>query len=531
VASPATAQPIAGTGTATSHSVRVSGVSAGVQRPASPASTVILGRDGKPAGAALPAVAAAGTRPAPPSTPVQAGGPNGGQAAGTTTQAARLSTVRPAAVQSAGVRSSAVPAGVSLADPFSGVSEATSNSTSPTPYPTAAANATETAETVNLRLQVFNKTSGATLCGQSLASLLGAITALSEPRIQYDNSAKRFSLVINSVPASSSEVPVAYLATSQTDDACGAWWVYSIIMSGTLYPSGALLNYPYLGQDSTSILSSTNNFTFGGSYIGSAAFAMPKAIAYTGGGFSFNTYSVAFSTAPVTVAGIPTFATTTTYWLASVPGSGYHLYSMPTSPAGAISLLANISAPFSAPSRRVLQPGTNQTLDPLDGRIPSAAVQDGNNIWFALTVDDGGFPTVLYGAISATSGQTTTALAFHSTASDDFNASIGVSDAGGNTNHIWVNWAYTQAGSGVATSDTVAGVAPGQGIPEEVGADLTLVSGSSTAAISTFGAYSSVEIDPVGTSGCAAGLTALSVQEFFSGNGQWATELARTTFC
>ena len=99
-----------------------------------------------------------------------------------------------------------------------------------------------------------------------------------------------------------------------------------------LYPLGALLDYPYLGQDNTSLLSSTNNFSFSGSYLGSAAYAMPKAAAYTGAGFSFTTYQVAFSTAPVTVAGIPAFATTHTYWVAAVPGTGYDLYTMPTSP-------------------------------------------------------------------------------------------------------------------------------------------------------------------------------------------------------
>ena len=299
-----------------------------------------------------------------------------------------------------------------------------------------------------------------------------------------------------------------------------------------LYPLGALLDYPYLGQDNTSLLSSTNNFSFSGSYLGSAAYAMPKAVAYTGAGFSFTTYQVAFSTAPVTVAGIPAFATTHTYWVAAVPGTGYDLYSMPTSPAGAITLQAAIRSPFTAPTRRVLQPGTSQTLDPLDGRIESAAVQDGSFVWFAHGVNDSGFPTVRYGAINVAANQVQASLAFHGGDSDDFNPSIGVSDAGSNTNFIWVNWAYTQAGSGVAVSDTVAGVAPGEGIPELEGADLTLVRGSSTSTISTFGGYSSAEVDPVSNpAGCPAGETALTAQEYFTSSGTWTTRLAETTFC
>jgi len=342
--------------------------------------------------------------------------------------------------------------------------------------------------------------------------------------------------VVDSVPGSAFDVPIQYLATSQTSDACGAWWVYSITFTpgstDNLYPLGALLDYPYLGQDNTSLLSSTNNFSFSGSYLGSAAYAMPKSVAYTGAGFSFTTYQVAFSTAPVTVAGIPAFSTTNTYWVAAVPGTGYDLYVMPTNPAGAITLQATIRSPFTAPTRRVLQPGTSQTLDPLDGRIESAAVQDGSFVWFAHGVNDAGFPTVRYGAINVATNQVQTDLAFHGGSSDDFNPSIGVSDAGSNTNFIWVNWAYTQAGSGVAVSDTVAGVAPGEGIPELDGADLTLVRGSSTSAISTFGGYSSVEADPVSNpSGCPAGETALTAQEYFTSSGTWTTRLAETTFC
>jgi hypothetical protein len=524
----AAAVPIAGTGHATGHSATVrAAMAAGARVPVDAGAFVALGRDGKPAGGSLPASAVKGVRPAPPSaSSVQAGGPNSGRSAGTTAgigSAAPAMLAAPAAP--AGAIRSASPAG------FAGAAEGGSNcSNCPTPYVTAAVSATQIAETVNLNLNVYNKSGGA-ICSVGLSDLLGAVTGISEPRIQYDNANHRFSMVISSKPATSTDPPVFYMAASQADDACGAWWIYSIVMSGSQYPSGTWQNYPYLGQDSISILSSTNNFSFGNSYLGSAAFAMPKAVAYTGGGFNFNTYSVAFSTAPVTVAGIPIAATTNTYWVASVPGSGYDVYVMPTNPAGAISLVGSTSFAFSPPSRRIRQPGTSQTLDPLDGRISSAAIQDGNLVWFSHGVDDNGFPTILYGAIDVTNGQVTAALAYHGNSSDDFNPSIGLNDTGGGRVAIWLNWAYTQTGSGVPVSDTVGGVAPGSGVPNLAGADLTLVTGSSTSTISTFGAYSSVEVDPVGSTGCAAGLTALTAQEFFTASGLWTTRLARTTFC
>jgi hypothetical protein len=517
---------------APARSVTVSAANARARRQAQPRAMVPaapLGRDGRPAGSALPTRAASGARPSPRAARLRAAG------AANSGRTARPGRAIRATTAAASGKPRQVPAAPAAAG-FGGLSEGGSDCTNClTPDVTAAVSGTEIAETVNLSMQVDSK-SGTTLCTVSLASLLGAVTGLSRPRIQYDNASNRFSLVVDSVPGSAFDVPIQYLATSQTSDACGAWWVYSVTFTpgstDSLYPLGALLDYPYLGQDGTSLLASTNNFSFGGSYLGSAAYAIPKAVAYTGNGFSFTTYQVAFSTAPVTVAGIPAFATTNTYWVAAVPGTGYDLYVMPTNPAGAITLQATIRSPFSAPSRRVRQPGTSQTLDPLDGRIESAAVQDGDFVWFAHGVDDAGFPTVRYGAIDVTDNRASTALAFHGGASDDFNPSIGVSDAGGDTNFIWVNWAYTDSGNGVPVSDTVAGVAPGQGVPELDGADLTLVRGSSTSAISTFGGYSSAEIDPVSNpSGCPAGETALTAQEYFTGSGTWTTRLAETTFC
>ena len=105
------------------------------------------------------------------------------------------------------------------------------------------------------------------------------------------------------------------------------WWAYSIVFPiSTTYRSAPCCITPTSARTAFSILSSTNNFSFGGSYLGSAAYAMPKAIAYTGAAFNITTYPVAFSTAPVTVGSLSVPATASTYWLAAVPGTGYDLY-------------------------------------------------------------------------------------------------------------------------------------------------------------------------------------------------------------
>lgn len=501
--------PIAGTGTATAHAVRLQATKVS---PALGTPGPVLGKNGKPAG--------------PTSTAVSGG-------RGSTPASSRLTTAGAANKGTARDAASATPQRSPLSDPsFSGASQATSgcSATCTTPYVTAAVSQTQIAETVNLSLQVFSKT-GTLQCSENLSDLLGALSGLTEPRIQYDNAARRYSMVIASTPSTSSDVPVFYLATSQADNACGAWWVYQIVLTGKQYPLGGQLNYPYLGQDSTSLLASTNNYTFGSSYLGTGAFAMPKSAAYAGNSFNVTTYSVDFSTAPAVVAGIPAQSTTTTYWLAAVPGTGFDVFSMPTATAGAISFVGTVSEPFSPPSTRISQPGTSHTLNPLDGRIQSAVSQDGSVIWFTNDVDFNGLPTVLYGAIDGTNGNLSDALAYHSSTSDDFNPSISVSPRGSNLDAIWLNWAYTDTPAGVRPSATINGVAPGGGVPDLIGSDLTLVTGASTTSISTFGAYSSVEVDPSGTSTCAAGLTALSAQEYFTSASQWGTLLARTTFC
>jgi hypothetical protein len=494
-----------------------------------------LGRDGRVAGSTLPVGPSTGVkhRPAPP--PAVAGSPNTGHAAKTAVSRARPGVATP---QSPPTKINAN---------FQGMTQGSSNcGNCQPPDPSAAVSATQIAHTVNLRLQVYSK-SGGLLCGVGLNTLAGTSASLSDPHIQFDNGHKRFSMVVIPVPATNTATPTEFLLTSKTSNACGSWWVYTVTFHGSLFPAGTLLDYPYLGQDNVpsgsypyggSILSSTNDFCCRSNgfhtYLNSAAFAIPKYPAYHGQGFSFPAFSVAFSTAPVSVSGLGTTSSANTYWLASVPGSGYRLYKMTHSsqPGTTLALQASISSAFSAPSRRVNQPGTAQTLDPLDGRIVWAPVVAGNFIWFTHGIDLSGFPAVRYGAIGVLSNAAFVAVAFHNARSDDFNPSITVTPASSNTIYAWLNWAYTDTPSGVATSDTVNGVLPGQGVPNETGTDKVLIHGSPTSTNFRFGDFSSVEVDPAAaSSNCPAGRTAVLSQQYFNSSGKWVTRIARTSFC
>jgi hypothetical protein len=421
---------------------------------------------------------------------------------------------------------------------FAGVTQAGSNCGGcQPPDPNAAVSTSQIAHVVNLRLQVYSKT-GTSLCGVGLNALIGTSGSISDPHVQWDNYYQRFSMVVIPIPTSTTSTPRMYLLTSRTSSACGAWWVYTISFSGTLYPAGTLLDYPYLGQDRRSLLSSSNNFrrtSAGGfSYINSAVFSVPKVAAYTGAGFSFRSFPVGFSTAPVTVTGIPIASTTYAYFLRSVPGTGYQLYRMASSgtSSASVTALAVSGSPFSPPPRRVRQPRTATTLDPLDGRIAAPPYQDEGFVWFTHGQGLSGYPAVRYGAISTTSGSVTASNAFRSGTSDDFNPSIGVADAGAGVVFLWLNWAYTDTPAGLATSNTVDGVLPGAGVPSLIGSGRVLVVGSSTSSNTRFGDLSSVAIDPSAAStSCPAGRTAVTAQQVFSSNGQWVTRIGRLGFC
>jgi hypothetical protein len=476
--------------------------------------------NGRPAGASLPHLATRGHRPMPAATARVASGAN-----------SRGTARKPALL----VHPLNAPGTVNAS--FNGSTE--SNCGCIPSDSNAAVGPSNIMETVNNIFQVYNK-SGGLQCSVLLNNFLFNTTdALTDPRSLYDNLNNRFAFTVAIIPASSTAGPAQWLAVSQSGNPCGGWFIYRMGFSGGLYPAGALLDYPYLGQDRTALNLSSNSYNAAGSFLGDGAFSVPKSAVYNGQGFSFSSFTTAFSTAPVNVAGIPIQATSTTYWLASVPGTGYDLYRM-NSGGGPLTLQATISAPFSAPTRDANQPGTSTVIDVLDGRLDWPPMQDRGFLWFAHGINDSGFPTVRFGDINTSNNGVATAEAFHSGASDDFDPSIGVAPNpnGGSGIFAWLNWGYTDTPNGVSASDTVSGFTPGQGVPNEIGTDKTLVTGFSTNQIDThigaarFGDNTSVSIDPVSAgAGCPAGQTAVTDNQFYDSNGSWVTRIGRESFC
>jgi hypothetical protein len=420
---------------------------------------------------------------------------------------------------------------VTVLSSFDGISQDGFN---PPPDPNATTSGSQIVELVNSFIQVTD-TTGAVLCGGgvTLNRLLRSTDSLTDPRVQFDNVHQRFSLAVTVVPASNASTPAMWVAASDSADACGTWRVYRLTFSGSPFPAGTMLDFPMLGQDTNALLISTRNLTPTSRNF--TVFGVPKAAIYAGAAVSFSTFNVASLTAPVTNAGQPMICSPFSFFLAAVPGTGYRLFRLTNSggPGAALTLQATIHSPFKAPTREAKQPGTSSRVDSSDGNITASPYYDGTSIWFTHVFDFVGFPTVRYGAVNVSTNTVATALAFHSGTSDDFNPSlaVGLNPSGpalccNSRTSVYLNWAFTDAPAGTATSDVVDTLPAGQPITNLIGTGAVYAVGSITSQ-TRFGDFSSVAVDPQ----VPGGTCAVVAQQYFSADGTWNTRLARVGTC
>jgi hypothetical protein len=464
-------------------------------------------------GAALPSRPSTGSRPS---------APNAARATGANGPTAPHSTALP--------RSSVVPlAAPSVLANFDGGNQNNSGCDPELCFPgsSIAVGANEIVQTVNTKFVVYDKY-GAELCESGLSGFLeGTTDDLSDPRVQYDVATGRYSLVVSAAPAASDvPQPILWIGATTGDDPCAGWTVYRLAFTG-LQPD-SLLDAPMLGVDQNALLFSTRYFDASGEE-SPFVFGIPKSAVYSGGAFGGSIFFTSALTAPVSSGGDPMVVSTGfSYFLSAVPGTGYTLYRLTNGggPGSALTLQATISSPFNAPTRGVNQPGQNVGLSPGYGQIVTPPVNDGNYIWFAHDMDYAGYPTVRYGAISIANNSATTAMAYHSGTSDDFNPSIGIGVSPTGGDYIYVNWAYSDTPNGVPISDTVDSVAANGGVPDLIGTGVVLVTGATTLE-GTYDDYSSVSIDPT----VPAGSCAVTTQHYFASGGSWATRVARVGSC
>lgn len=417
--------------------------------------------------------------------------------------------------------------------PFDGIAQASCPScTVPPPDPNAAVGAGKIVEVVNELMQV-NDRHGALQCkaAVTLQRLLRTTDSLTDPHVQFDNVNQRFIFVVTVNPASASSIPAMWVATSETDDPCGTWYTYRLTFHGDPYAKGRVLDFPTVGQDTHAILISSRtcdaNFNNCDYF---TVFGLPKSIVYTGAHVEFDAFEVDSLTAPVINAGQPMIESPVSFFLASVPGTGYKLYRLTHSGGTGASLSkTTIAAPFAVPTRNVAQPGTTATLNPSDGSITSSPYFDGTFIWFVHDGDDDGFPTVLYGKLDTSSNTVTTTWAFHSGSSDDFNPSLAVGmTASGET--VYLNWVFTDSNVGTAATPVFASgdaskplvAIAGPGTADATGGGVITPCGNKGC---RFGDFSSVSLDPT-VEGCA-----WATQEYFDTSGNWKSRVAPIGSC
>jgi hypothetical protein len=363
----------------------------------------------------------------------------------------------------------------------------------------------------------------------TLNRLLRTTDSLTDPRVQFDNVNQRFSLSVTVSSVSASSTPALWVATSQSEDPCGSWFLYRLTFHGDFYPTGTMLDFPMLGQDTNALLISIrtclrdkNCLAADGAIF--TIFGLPKSIVYSGAHVEFDSFQVDSLTAPTINAGQPMIVSPVSCFLAAVPGTGYKLYRLTNSGgSGATLTKTTIADPFSKPSRSVNQPGTTATLDPSDGNILASPYFDGTFIWFTHGGDDDGFPTVRYGALDTSNNTVVTTWAFHSGSSDDFNPSlaVGISPRG---ETVFLNWAFTDTSAGTATSAVFASGDASQPLVSLAGSGTIYASGG-TSTQSRFGDFSAVSVDP-SVSGCA-----FATQQYFAADGSWKTRIAPIGRC
>jgi hypothetical protein len=372
-------------------------------------------------------------------------------------------------------------------------------------------------ETVNLEYAVYNKANGALLFSISMNNFFATADGLSDPRVLYDPTWNRWAVSITDTSG-----PSLWFAYSVSGDPTDGFYKYHV---GFPLPAGSIVDYPNTGQDRNVFAYTSNNFDASNNYINSTAFVVPKALVYNGFGWGAVLYGVNYDTTPSIVGGHPTQATNFLYLLSPDDGANlmrvYHFSNTGGVPSFAVD--PAITYNWAAPPRRVNQPGTSQTLDPLDGRIDWAATQLDGRVWFAHGVDVAGFPSVNYGFVNPSSGSIHTATAFETASSDDFNPSISVENSSG-TPQEWVTWAYTDTPHGIPTRDVYA-LNQGTTLNHLTGTQYG-PNGNSTNEF-RFGDYSSSwpEYNAVGS--CAEGLNAVVANQYFKSDGTWATRIAR----
>lgn len=361
---------------------------------------------------------------------------------------------------------------------------------------------TEFVEVTNSHIDIYSKSDPTIGMSIAQSSFFGYTTkVLFDARAMYDSVADRW-IIMTHAFAESPTVQQMLVAISTGSSAFGSFLVYNINVA---FNAGDFWDFPQIGQDQGAIIFTANVYRSDNSFRGADMFAVPKALLYSGAGFSVQLYTgLAASLAPTIVLD----ANPTTYLLeAPSSGSALQMYSLTNSGnPSLISLTGPVAVPVPAygvpPSAS--QPGQvdpTTKIDTGDSRFANASTQIGDSVWNAHTINVGGLPTPKFYQVSpSTVSVVQSDIFFASGTSNDFNTSI----AANANNDVFVTWNSTDPTVGTFVEIRAAGSVGNGGAGFAPGAGVVLV-GSTAALTGNFdprfglqrwGDYSAVSIDP-----------------------------------
>jgi hypothetical protein len=398
------------------------------------------------------------------------------------------------------------------------------------------------AQITNSSLWVFNK-AGTLLATRSLNALLGTADFVGDVQVLFDSTWRRWVLTADDFTLPPSSFGYLWLAVSQTNSATGGWFVYRISFGGGVFASPNFLDFPHLGMDQDALLFTSNIFSnANGQYMGTTAFAIAKARAYNGLGFSFPAFTPGLigTLMPPVQLGAPWYSQyPLDYFAVADPTSGVNLYTMINAGKSVPFLTGPVhisgTAAFNMPASAV-QPGCINTIDTLDGRFQNACYQvppfssfPNGLLYCVHTV--GPHPTPLWYALNPSTNSVASAGFFsRSGTSDDFNPAIAA-DAAGN---IFVTETATDPtgavkpqvlfGGAVAGNPVTLSSTPAAGSSVCLSANVT----SKTDSTQRWGDYSAARFDPATSiSGTPGHIIGWITNQKVVGASAWGTKIAK----
>jgi hypothetical protein len=309
--------------------------------------------------------------------------------------------------------------------------------------------ATQFVSTDNDIFAVYSK-AGLLLKEVSLNAFFGySAQPMFDPRVQYDETWKRFIVTADAFPQSSTS-QILGIAISKTSSATGGWWIYRVDIGG-LGGTNGFYDFPMLGESQDAVIFTANVFT-ATSFQGSSLFSVAKARLYNGQGWSV----------PVNLGLVatlqPSHALTVDQngysWLAAAPSNSSTLYfyalGYPASPPDT-TLLGPFTVPVTAYTvpAGATQPGCGggaNALDTSDNRFVNAGTQNGDLLYQAHSVDFLGAVGryyIIQGLSSFAPTLKEQSTFFTTGDSSDFNVSI----AADSSNRLVLNWTSVSASS------------------------------------------------------------------------------------